>query len=313
MARQPLVDSVSRDASAAGDVPGRSGLGSLVVSLRPGQWTKNLVVFAGLLFGRRLFDATAAAEACAGVAIFCALSGVVYLLNGVADREADRQHPLKSTRPIASGELAPGLALATAAALAVLSLALAYWLRPAFALVALAYVLLQAAYSARLKHVVIIDVLTIAIGFVLRAVAGAVATTHAAVVHVEVRARDPRAPVGAKTSSPRVRGATLPRSAGVPAASAGAARCPNCRRPRAASHHPGPANPRRKIPAPPCRGTRAGGPSSRRDGPLRALPRGAAVRPLLQLVLALLVPAQLLLRHVRSPGWNLDGPRVGAA
>ena len=174
MARQSLVNSVSRDASAAGDVPGRSGLGSLVVSLRPGQWTKNLVVFAGLLFGRRLFDAAAAAEACAGVAIFCALSGVVYLLNDVADREADRQHPLKSTRPIASGELAPGLALATAAALAVFSLALAYWLRPAFALVALAYVLLQAAYSARLKHVVIIDVLTIAIGFVLRAVAGAV-------------------------------------------------------------------------------------------------------------------------------------------
>jgi len=174
MARQPLVDSVSRDASAAGDVPGRSRLGSLIVSLRPGQWTKNLVVFAGLLFGRRLFDPVAVADVCAAGAIFCALSGVVYLFNDVADREADRQHPLKSKRPIASGELSPGVALSTAAALAAVSLALAYFLRPAFALVALAYLLLLAAYSARLKHVVIIDVLTIAIGFVLRAVAGAV-------------------------------------------------------------------------------------------------------------------------------------------
>jgi 4-hydroxybenzoate polyprenyltransferase len=174
MARQPFVDSVSRDASSAGDVPGRSRLASLVVSLRPGQWTKNLVVFAGVLFGRRLFDLSALAAACAAAAIFCALSGVVYLLNDVADREADRRHPLKSKRPIASGELSPGLALAAAAALGVASLALAFWLRPAFGLVALAYVALLAAYSARLKHVVIIDVLTIAIGFVLRAVAGAV-------------------------------------------------------------------------------------------------------------------------------------------
>ncbi len=165
---------MSRDASAARDVPGRSRLGSLVVSLRPGQWTKNLVVFAGLLFGRRLFDPAAFAEACAAAAIFCALSGVVYLINDVADREADRQHPLKSRRPIASGELSPASACATAATLAAVALALAYWLRPAFAVVALAYVVLLAAYSARLKHVVIIDVLTIAIGFVLRAVAGAV-------------------------------------------------------------------------------------------------------------------------------------------
>jgi 4-hydroxybenzoate polyprenyltransferase len=145
-----------------------------MVSLRPSQWTKNLVVFAGLLFGRRLFDPVAVAEACAAVAIFCALSGVVYLLNDVADREADRRHPLKSSRPIASGQLSPSLAVAAALALAAVSLALAFWLRPAFALVALAYLLLLGAYSARLKHIVIIDVLTIAIGFVLRAVAGAV-------------------------------------------------------------------------------------------------------------------------------------------
>ncbi len=168
------MDSVSRDVSAAGDVPGRSRLGSLIVSLRPGQWTKNLVLFAGLLFGRRLFEISAVAEACAGAAIFCALSGVVYLVNDVADRDADRRHPLKSKRPIASGAVSPTLALSTAAALLAIALGLACWLRPAFALVALGYVLLLGAYSARLKHVVIIDVLTIAIGFVLRAVAGAV-------------------------------------------------------------------------------------------------------------------------------------------
>lgn len=168
------MDRVNGDASAAGSVPRRSLPGSLIVSLRPGQWTKNLVLFAGLLFGRRLFDLTAAAEACAGFAIFCALSGVVYLLNDVADREADRRHPLKRARPIASGDLAPGTAMAAAVVLAAVSLVAAYGLRPAFALVALAYLVLLALYSARLKHVVIIDVLTIAIGFVLRAVAGAV-------------------------------------------------------------------------------------------------------------------------------------------
>jgi 4-hydroxybenzoate polyprenyltransferase len=174
MAREPHVDSVNRDASPAGDVPARSRLGSLMISLRPGQWTKNLVLFAGLLFGRRLFDPAALARSCAGAAIFCALSGVVYLLNDVADRDADRRHPLKSRRPIASGALSPAFAVTTAAALAAISLALAWWLSPAFSLVALVYLLLLAAYSARLKHVVIIDVLTIAIGFVLRAVAGAV-------------------------------------------------------------------------------------------------------------------------------------------
>jgi 4-hydroxybenzoate polyprenyltransferase len=174
MARQPLVDTVTRDASAAGDVPARSLAASLVVSLRPGQWTKNLVVFAGLLFGRQLFEPRALAVTVAAAAIFCALSGVIYLLNDIADREADRRHPLKSKRPIASGQLSPAVALGTAVALGFVGLALAFWLRPAFGIVAVAYVALQAAYSASLKHIVIIDVLTIAIGFVLRAVAGAV-------------------------------------------------------------------------------------------------------------------------------------------
>ncbi len=174
MARHPLVNAVTGDASADGGVPARTAPASLVVSLRPGQWSKNLFVFAGLLFGKQLFEPSAVAVSCAAFAIFCVLSGVVYLLNDVADREADRNHPLKSRRPIASGQLSPGVALAAAGVLGTSALAAAFALRPAFGGAALAYLVLNGAYSARLKHIVIIDVLTIAIGFVLRAVAGAV-------------------------------------------------------------------------------------------------------------------------------------------
>lgn len=110
----------------------------------------------------------------AAFAIFCALSGVVYLINDVADREADRRHPLKARRPIASGAVAPSVALGTAALLGATALAAAFWLRPAFGGIAAAYVALFALYSGPLKHIVILDVLTIASGFVLRAVAGAV-------------------------------------------------------------------------------------------------------------------------------------------
>jgi 4-hydroxybenzoate polyprenyltransferase len=174
MARQPHVDTVTRDVSAAGDVPARSPLASLVVSLRPGQWSKNLFVFAGLLFGKQLFEPRAVAVTVTAFVIFCALSGVVYLLNDIADREADRRHPLKSKRPIASGQLSPRVALGTAVVLGISALACAFALRSMFGVVALVYLVLQVGYSARLKHIVIIDVLTIAIGFVLRAVAGAV-------------------------------------------------------------------------------------------------------------------------------------------
>jgi 4-hydroxybenzoate polyprenyltransferase len=175
MARQPLVDLVTGDASAAGGAPARTALSGLVVSLRPDQWTKNLIVFAGVLFGKRLFEPLAVAVACGAFGVFCLLSGVIYLLNDIADRDADRRHPLKSRRPIASGQVTPRLALGAAVVLAAVAVPLAFWIRPAFGVVALTYIGLLTAYSARLKHIVIIDVLTIAIGFVLRAVAGAVA------------------------------------------------------------------------------------------------------------------------------------------
>lgn len=153
---------------------------SLFKSLRPAQWTKNLIVFAALMLGQRgtspaFLDPGAIAQTVAAFAIFCALSGVVYLVNDVADRGKDRMHPLKQHRPIASGAVSPGLAVGAAVVLAAGALGASYLLRPAFALVALGYVALLVLYSGPLKHVVIIDVLTIAIGFVLRAVAGAVA------------------------------------------------------------------------------------------------------------------------------------------
>jgi 4-hydroxybenzoate polyprenyltransferase len=153
---------------------GRSLASSLLVSLRPEQWTKNLVVFAGVGFGLRLFDAPALAHAAAAALVFCVLSGAVYLVNDIADREADRRHPLKAQRPIAAGDLPVGAAGAAALGLGGGALASAFLLDRSFGWVALAYLLLQFAYSGPLKHIVIIDVLTIAVGFVLRAVAGAV-------------------------------------------------------------------------------------------------------------------------------------------
>ena len=87
------------------------GIGAVIRSLRPEQWTKNLIIFGGLLFGQRLFDLHSVVYATAAFAVFCALSGVVYLLNDVADRDADRRHPLKRRRPIASGELSISTAL----------------------------------------------------------------------------------------------------------------------------------------------------------------------------------------------------------
>jgi 4-hydroxybenzoate polyprenyltransferase len=143
--------------------------------LRPSQWTKNLLVFAGLLFGMRLFVPSAVVRALAAFVIFCALSGVVYLLNDILDRDSDRRHPLKAKRPIASGALSVPAATAAAVVIGALALVASLALGWPFALVAAAYLVLQALYSSSLKHVVIIDVLTLSLGFVLRAVAGAVA------------------------------------------------------------------------------------------------------------------------------------------
>jgi 4-hydroxybenzoate polyprenyltransferase len=150
-------------------------LSALIVSLRPQQWTKNLLVFAGLLFGGRLLDPAAALAATWTFILFCALSGAVYLFNDLRDRDGDRRHPIKRLRPIAAGELQTSTALMAAAALVVGGVGGALLVTPALAGVAAAYATLLMLYSFVLKHLVIIDVMTIAGGFVLRAVAGAVA------------------------------------------------------------------------------------------------------------------------------------------
>lgn len=150
----------------------RSAVANLIISLRPDQWTKNLIVFAALIFAVKLLDPAALALASAAFLIFCVLSGCVYLINDVSDREADRRHPRKRLRPIASGALSAGTAIGWAAGLSVAALAAAYALRPLFAVTAAAYLALFAWYTHTLKHVVILDVMSIAIGFVLRAVAG---------------------------------------------------------------------------------------------------------------------------------------------
>lgn len=155
---------------------------ALFVSLRPAQWTKNLILFAGLIFGGKLLDPASALAASLAFVIFCALSGVVYLINDVRDVEADRRHPIKSRRPIAAGDLSTATAWTTAVVLAVTALTGAWWLDRSFFLVAAAYLSLLTIYSIVLKHHVILDVLTIAAGFVLRAAAGTV-VIHIAISH----------------------------------------------------------------------------------------------------------------------------------
>lgn len=148
---------------------------ALLLSLRPHQWIKNVVVLAALVFSKHLFDGDAVALAALAVASFCALASAVYLINDLADLEQDRLHPLKRTRPLASGALAPRAARLSAAGLVVAALAASAWIGPGFLACASGYLALNLSYSFALKHVVILDVLSVALGFVLRAVAGAVA------------------------------------------------------------------------------------------------------------------------------------------
>jgi 4-hydroxybenzoate polyprenyltransferase len=147
---------------------------ALLASLRPRQWVKNLFVFAGVIFSQQLLTPRVW-PALAAFAIFCGLSGAIYLFNDVADVDNDRLHESKRRRPVASGALPIGAAIGFGVLLLAGCLAAAFRLSPAFGLVALFYGALLTAYSLWLKHLVILDVLTVAVGFVLRAVAGAVA------------------------------------------------------------------------------------------------------------------------------------------
>jgi 4-hydroxybenzoate polyprenyltransferase len=151
-------------------------LSALLRCLRPKQWVKNLILFAGILFtldrGHPLGDWLRVGS---GFLLFCFLSSAVYIFNDIADRETDRLHPRKRIRPIAAGDVAPGDAAIIGAILALGSIVASFSINTLFGGAATAYFLLTLAYSLWLKHVVIMDVLTLSGGFVLRAVAGAVA------------------------------------------------------------------------------------------------------------------------------------------
>lgn len=152
----------------------RTTVRAAVVSLRPAEWTKNLFVFAAVVFSGRFEDLDPILESAVLFVAFCAVSSAGYLFNDVRDAEHDRLHPSKRTRPIAAGELSARAALGLAAALAVLGLGLAAALGLEPLGVAAAYALATCAYSLLLKHVVIVDVMTIAGCFLLRVLAGAV-------------------------------------------------------------------------------------------------------------------------------------------
>ena len=147
-------------------------ISALIQSLRPKQWTKNLLLFAGVIFAGKLRDTSLVARAFAGFVLFCALSGVVYIINDIKDIDADRQHPEKKKRPIASGRLPLGVAYPAIFIIGIPALGLSFALGRGFGICALIYVILVASYSLYLKHVVILDLMVVALGFVMRAVAG---------------------------------------------------------------------------------------------------------------------------------------------
>lgn len=146
----------------------------LIRSMRPRQWPKNAFVFVALLFDRKFFDPASVVPVVIAFVLLCLMSGAVYLMNDLADIESDRQHPTKRNRPLPSGRLNSRVAGVAAVLLAVFSLVAGYLLKWELAAVLLVYLVSQIAYTFRLKHVVLIDVLTIAAGFVLRIAAGVV-------------------------------------------------------------------------------------------------------------------------------------------
>lgn len=154
-------------------------LRDIIYSMRPRQWTKNLLVFAAILFAGKANDLHAVWQVVVAFVAFCILSGAVYLLNDSLDADRDRKHPDKCQRPIAAGRIPVYEGILLAVTLALLGLAVSYFVNFSFFLTALIYLALTTAYTLWLKHQVILDVLTVSLGYVLRAVAGAEAISVA--------------------------------------------------------------------------------------------------------------------------------------
>ncbi len=152
--------------------PSRTSLKDLIVSLRPHQWTKNLVIFAPLIFAKELNDPEKLLLSFAAFLNFCFLSSGVYLINDVLDYEKDRHHPEKKARPVAAGRVRLSTALSMGIFLYIASLTAAYFLSIDFLKIAILYTLVSLGYNFYFKKVAILDVMAISIGFVLRAIAG---------------------------------------------------------------------------------------------------------------------------------------------
>jgi 4-hydroxybenzoate polyprenyltransferase len=144
----------------------------LLRSMRPRQWTKNVFIFAALVFDGKLFAPGPLVNTLIGLVVLCLLSSAVYLVNDSADVAADRQHPTKRYRPIAAGDVPVPLAIGWAVALVVAALGIGFALDPAFGLIALLYLATATLYTFKVKHIVILDVIFLATGFVLRVAAG---------------------------------------------------------------------------------------------------------------------------------------------
>lgn len=158
----------------------RNTFKNILISLRPRQWIKNTFLFAPLLFSKNLFNIQKVLITSLGFVVFCIMSGSVYIFNDLYDRERDKKHPVKRMRPIASGDLQPGVALFSGIVGVFIGLSLGFMINLPFFLIILAYFILQNLYTYRLKNVFILDIFSIAIGFVLRVIAGGV------IIHVMI-------------------------------------------------------------------------------------------------------------------------------
>jgi len=146
----------------------------VLLSMRPEQWVKNFFVFTALLFSKNLLNLSKDIEAIVGFTVFCMITGCAYMINDLVDLEKDKLHPVKSLRPLASGKLKKDTAVKTIVLVCLASLFFAFYMNVLFGFIVLAYFLLNIGYSIYLKNIVIIDVVSIAAGFVLRVLGGAV-------------------------------------------------------------------------------------------------------------------------------------------
>jgi 4-hydroxybenzoate polyprenyltransferase len=149
-------------------------LKGLIKTMRPKQWTKNVFIFAALVFDKKLFDPLWLGRTIAAFALFCLISSTVYLINDVVDLEKDKQHPTKRNRPLPSGRLSRNAAIAAAVIFGIAGVGLSFLLSVEFGIIISIYLLTMILYTFWLKHIVIIDVMTIAAGFVMRVVGGVV-------------------------------------------------------------------------------------------------------------------------------------------